>query len=176
MFWKIILALAVLILPALIWSRICGLLIRSGERGVKEADDTLIRIEPRRSFSATVSNREIINVWTVLMLTPNDGSTGFYLKTTNRQIKEGDTVGVVEMEELTDLAELLRSAQVHADDEHGHFIFAEDYQRLVGKVHTKRRESETVAAMGRAIKYRGLLAIVPVCVILAGIVLVWAFH
>ena len=48
MFWKIILALAVLILPALIWSRICGLLIRSGERGVMEADDTLSRIEPRQ--------------------------------------------------------------------------------------------------------------------------------
>lgn len=176
MIWKIILALMILILPSLIWSAICNVLIRSGSNDIKAADEKLALIEPRRVFPAIVSNREIINVWTVLMLTPKDGSTGFYLKTVNRELKEGDTVEIVEMEELTDLAELLRSAQIHADDEHGHFIFAEDYHRLEGKIRTQRREAETLVALGQAMKARGLVVIIPVCLVIAGAFFYWAFH
>lgn len=174
--WKIILALCILVGPALIWSAICSWLIRYGERGVKEADGKLSRIEPRKRFSAKISHREIINVWTVLMLTPEDGGTGFYLKTTNRNLQEGDTVGVVEMEELTDLAELLRSAQVRADDEHGHFIFAEDYSRLESRIRQQRKESEMLVSFGELFKARGLALILPVCIVIAGILLFLAFH
>ena len=110
------------------------------------------------------------------MLTPKDGSTGFYLKTVNRELKEGDTVEIVEMEELTDLADLLRSAQIHADDEHGHFIFAEDYDRLVSKIRTQKREAEVLEAFGQTMKARGLVLIIPVCLVISGIILFWAFH
>lgn len=174
--WKILAAVIILVVPALIWSKLCGLLINSGKKGMKEADDNLKRIEPRRVFPAKISHREIINVWTVLMLTPLDGSAGFYLKTTNRTLNEGDTVEIAEMEELTGLAELLRSAQVRADDEHGHFIFSEDHQRLAGKLRAQRREAETLAAFGETLRARGLVLILPVCVLLAVILLVWAFH
>ncbi|MBQ5334529.1 MAG: hypothetical protein J6Z45_01130 [Oscillospiraceae bacterium] len=176
MVWKIILALVILVLPALLWSAVCRVIIANGTSDVKSADENLALIEPRRVFSATVSNREIINVWTVLMLTPTDGSTGFYLKTTNRALKEGDTVGIVEMEELTDLKELLRSAQIHADDEHGHFIFAEDHSRLAGKLSQKRREGETLIALGQAMQLRGLLLILPVCAVIAGVLIFSAIH
>ena len=174
--WKIIAAVIILVVPALIWSRLCGLLMRYGEKGMKEADENLKRIEPRRVFPAKISHRELINVWTVLMLTPQDGSAGFYLKTANRTLKEGDTVEIAEMEELTDLAELLRSAQVRADDEHGHFIFSEDWQRLAGKLRAQRRESETLYAFGETLKARGLVLILPVCVLIAVILTVWAFR
>lgn len=174
--WMIVLAVVILIVPSLIWYLICRLLIRYGQNEMRIADDKLARIEPRRMFNARISHREIINVWTVLMLTPTDGGSGFYLKTTNRDLKEGDTVGVAEMEELPDLAELLRSAQVRADDEHGHFIFAEDYRRLEGRVRQQRREAELMALFGQRLQLRGLAVILPVCLVIAGALLTVALH
>lgn len=171
MFKWIFIALLILVIPSVIWCLISGAIIRYGQREITAVDDKIRKMQPVKRFTATVVSTEILGGWSVLMCKPDDGSEGFYLKTTDRSIKPDKRLGIVQIDDFPEKDEVMRSSQVRPDEEFGTRIPDFDYERVMNKLQGDISSGKYFVHLGSWLMKVGLLIIVPVCLII-GIALI----
>ena len=159
------------VLPIGIVCAICNALIRYGKREAAAVEETIRNAQPRRKFSARVISTEIINCWSVLQCSAEDGSEGFYLKTSDRSAKAGDTVEMVQLNDFPDMETVLRHCQVRPDEEYRNRLTEADYARLLKKLGDERDGFLYTAKAGQFAKEQILFVLVPACIVIAGIII-----
>ena len=169
----ILIALMILAIPTVIWCTISGAVIRYGQREINAVNEKIKHMQPVKRFTATVVSTEILGGWSVLMCKPDDGSEGFYLKTTNRSIKPDTRLGIVQIDNFPEKDEVLRSSQVRPDEEFGTRIPDYDYDRVMSKLQGDISSGRYFLHLGSWLMKVGLLIIVPVCLIIGITLIVW---
>ena len=169
----IIIALLIVMIPIVLWNLICSALISYGEQEQKAADEKIKAVEPRKQFTATVVSTEILNVWSVLMCTADDGSEGFYLKTTDRSIKAGTVLPIVQLNDFPGMEELLRHCQVKPDEEFRNRITGMDHRRILDKLMSERDGAVYFIRLGYWLRKIGMSVVTPVCILAAAALIIW---
>lgn len=163
----IILVLLIVGIPLGIWRLICKALIRYGQKETAEVAQKLSYMEPRKRYTATVISTEIMNGWSVLMCKADDGSQGFYLKTTDRSVKPGAVLDMIELNDFPGMEELLRHCQVRPDDEYMNRITALDYRRILDKLRSEQNSGDYFIRLGGWLWRTGCAVIIPACLLIA---------
>lgn len=161
----IIICAVIILIPSLICWLICAGLKATATKLRSHAQELQKAFSNSRTFDAKVASTEILMGWTVVMLIPTDGKTGFYLKTTRRDIKEGTVFSCTEIPEHPEREFVLKNAQVKPDDS-GHFIFTSDYQRMMAKIKQEEHEGNQFLLFRRRVQLFWLFAVMPVCIII----------
>lgn len=160
----------IIVIPAAVMFLIAGLMRAHAEKMRKHAEELRSVFSKARHFQAKIANTEILMGWTVLTLVPTDGKTGFYLKTTRRDAKEGEIIRCAEIPEHPERAVLLKSAQIKPD-ESGLMIFENDYERLMQKIQQEASEGGTFMMFRQHVLQIWLLKVLPICIVLCIIVI-----
>ncbi|MBR5372860.1 MAG: hypothetical protein IK130_11680 [Oscillospiraceae bacterium] len=153
----------IIAIPSIIVFIFAGLLKHLANKELKHAQELLNTFTKARHFDVKVASTEILMGWTVLMLVPTDGKTGFYLKTTRRDLKEGDILHCTEIPDHPERAELLKGSQIKPDDS-GFMVFQDDYNRLINKIRTQQSEGNSFLAFRQRLLEQWLIKILPACI------------
>jgi hypothetical protein len=172
----ILIALVILVILTVIWCMISGSLIRYGQREINAVNEKISKMKAVKRFTATVVSTEILSGWSVLMCKPDDGSEGFYLKTTNRSITPNTRLGFVQFDDFPEKDEVLRSSQVRPDEEFGKRIPDYDYDRVISKLQGDISSGRYFIHLGSWLMKVGMIIAVLIFVILMIALIVWKKH
>jgi len=167
-----IICVVIVLIPSVICWLICAGLNKAAKNCKQHAQQLIAAFSKARHFDAKVASTEILMGWTVLMLVPTDGkTTGFYLKTTRRDIKEGAVFSCTEIPEHPEREFVLKNAQIKPDDS-GLMIFTSDYERMMGKIRQEEAEGNQFLHFRQRVQMFWWFAVLPVCAIICVILFI----
>lgn len=165
----IIICAVIILIPAVIIGLICMALKKAADKMNRHAQELIDTFSKARKFDAKVASTEILMGWTVVMLVPTDGKTGFYLKTTRRDIKEGDMFSCTELPEHPEREFVLKNSQIKPDDS-GLMVFTSDYERMMAKIREENADSKHMLYLRQHFQLIRWFVVFPVTVIICLIV------
>ena len=155
----------IILIPSSVFWLIAGALKRTGNKMKKHAQELVDVFSKARRFDAKVASTEVLMGWTVIMLIPTDGQTGFYLKSTRRDIKEGEVFSCTEIPEHPERDFVLKNSQVKPDDS-GHIIFTSDYERMMNKIKAETADGNHLLYVRGHVLTFWMFVILPICLII----------